>query len=168
MNRLVAGHHRPFFENVMAAVEIGDKPARLAHEQDAGGKIPGRQAALPKAVETAGGDPGEIERGSASAAYPGDGALHLREFRAEALGVSASTMWDAATNDAVRELLPRRHAKTAVVEIGSLAALAHIHLVVDGIVDDARDRRAFPHQRDRDREQRNAVEEIGGAVERID
>src|SRR5712691_11248378 len=168
MDRLIARHHRALFENGIATVEIGGKTARFAHEKKTGGEIPGRQAALPKAVEAARGNPRQIERGRAGAADPGDGALHGRKLRAKALQISPPAMRDAAAYDAIGEFAPCRHAKTAIVEIGALPALADISLVGDGIVDDTRHRHAFPQQRDRDREQRNAVEEIGGAVERID
>src|SRR5947199_229946 len=50
----------------------------------------------------------------------------------------------------------------------ALAALGREGLVVRRIVDQPGDRRALAHQPDRDGEVRNAVQEVGGAVERID
>ena len=59
-------------------------------------------------------------------------------------------------------------AHALVVEEGALAALGDEHLVGDRIVDQAGDDGAVALQPDRDGELRNAVQEIGGAVERID
>ena len=59
-------------------------------------------------------------------------------------------------------------AQPLVVEEGALAALGDEQLVGDRIVDQAGDDRALALERDRDRELRDAVQEVGGAVERID
>ena len=59
-------------------------------------------------------------------------------------------------------------AQAAVVEEGAAAALGGVELVHGRIVDHAGDDLALPLQRDRDREDRDAVQEVGGAVERID
>ena len=67
------------FEHPVAAAKIGDEAARLADQQDAGGDVPEVEILLPEAVEAAGGDPGEIERGRAEAADAGD----FRRDRAE-------------------------------------------------------------------------------------
>ena len=50
----------------------------------------------------------------------------------------------------------------------SNAARRPIHLALDGIVGDAEHRHSVFDQRDRDRELGNAVDELLGAVERID
>ena len=59
-------------------------------------------------------------------------------------------------------------AQAAVVHEGAAAALGGVELVHRRIVDDAGDELALALQRDRDGEDRDAVQEIGGAVERID
>ncbi len=64
--------------------------------------------------------------------------------------------------------MPRRDADTLVVEIRALAALGDEHFVVGRIIDHAGDDGAVALEPDRHREMRNAVQEIGGAVERID
>ena len=58
--------------------------------------------------------------------------------------------------------------KAAVVHEGAAAALGRIELVHRRIVDDAGDQLPLAFQRDRDGEDRDAVQEIGGAVERVD
>ena len=59
-------------------------------------------------------------------------------------------------------------AHAPVVEEGAFAALGDEQLVVGRIVGQPGDDRAVALQRDRDRKMRNAVQEVGGAVERID
>src|SRR4051794_28811455 len=65
---LVARDDMALVQDGVATIEIGDKAARLAHQDDARRHIPGRYIALPIAVEAPGGDPGEIERGGAELA----------------------------------------------------------------------------------------------------
>ena len=57
----------------LRAGRIGDRAARFAHDERAGGDVPGLQAQLPVAVVAAGSDPGEIERRAAEAAHAGGG-----------------------------------------------------------------------------------------------
>ena len=71
----------PLGEHGVAAVEVGDEAAGLAHQQDAGRDVPRREVALPIAVEPAGRDQGEIERRRAEAAQPGDLVLDRRRAR---------------------------------------------------------------------------------------
>ena len=68
MYGFVSGHNVAAVEHRLAAVEVGGEAARLADEEQAGGHVPGRKAALPEAVEAAGRHPGEVERGRAEAA----------------------------------------------------------------------------------------------------
>ena len=77
-------------------------------------------------------------------------------------------MRQRAAHDRVGEPLARRDADAAVVEERALAALGGEELVIGRIVDQPRDDLAVALERDRDREMRDAVQEVGGAVERID
>src|SRR5262245_33782150 len=74
----------------VAAVEVGDEAAGLAHQRDTCGHVPGRKAALPIGVEPAGGDPSEIERGSTEAPQPGDLVLHCAVLVARELHIAAA------------------------------------------------------------------------------
>ena len=82
--------------------------------------------------------------------------------------VAAADMRQAAGDHAVGELAAAGDPQPLVVEEGALAALGDIKLVIGGIVDHAGDDGALALQADRNRKLRNAVQEIGGAVERID
>ena len=77
-------------------------------------------------------------------------------------------MRQAAGDHAVAELAPAGDAQPLIVEEGALAALGDIEVVIGRIVDQAGDHGALALQADRNRELRDAVQEIGGAVERID
>src|SRR6201996_5956762 len=82
--------------------------------------------------------------------------------------VAAADMRQAAGDHAFIEFAPAGDAQPLVVEKRALAAFGGVELVIGGIVDDACDHRAFALKRDRDRKLRNAMQKIGGAVERID
>src|SRR5581483_1782285 len=140
----------------------------LAHQDQAGGDVPGRQVALPIAVEASGRDPGEIERGGAEAAQSRHLVLQHGDLLARQRKVAAAVMWQAADDDRIDEPGAAGHAQAAVVEEGALAALGGEQLVIGGIVDEAGDDRVLALERDRDAEMRDAVQEIGGAVERVD
>src|SRR6266446_1744101 len=73
---LVAGDDISGRDWILAAVEVGNVAARLAHEDETGRDVPRREVALPIRVKSPGRDPGEIEGSSAEAAQAGDLALH--------------------------------------------------------------------------------------------
>src|ERR1700741_3691088 len=76
-------------------------------------------------------------------------------------------MRKAASDHAIGKLAPAGDAQPLVVEESALAVLGDVELVVSGVVDHARDDGAFARQPDRDRELRNAVQEIAAAAERV-
>ena len=77
-------------------------------------------------------------------------------------------MRQPAGDDGIGEPPAGGGADALLVEEGALAALGGEHLVVRRIVDQTGDYDALTLQRDGNRELRNAVQKIGGAVERID
>src|SRR5579862_266821 len=82
--------------------------------------------------------------------------------------VAASDMRQAAGDHAFVQLAAAGDAQALVVEERALAALGDIELVIGGVVDHAGDDGVLAQQADRDRELRDAVQEVGGAVEWID
>ena len=84
----------------VAAVEVGDEAAGLAHQDHAGRDVPGREAALPVAVEPAGRDAGEIERGRAEPAQARDLVLDGAELAQAQLQIAAAEMRQAAGDHA--------------------------------------------------------------------
>jgi hypothetical protein len=75
---------------------------------------------------------------------------------------------DAGDDEAVGERPAIGNPQTTIIQKRSLALLCREELVRRGIVDDARDDLAVPLEAERDCEMRNAVQEVRGAVERID
>src|SRR5579862_2896407 len=75
---------------------------------------------------------------------------------------------DAGADHRVGERAPRRDSQAPVVNEGAGAFLGPEHLVAQRLIDEPCDDLAVALERDRDRPMRNAVQEIGGAVERID
>src|SRR5690349_14721016 len=82
--------------------------------------------------------------------------------------VAAADMRHAAGDHAFIEPAAAGDAQALVVEERALAALGDIELVIGGIVNHARDDGVFAPQADRNRELRDAVQEVGGAVQGID
>ena len=74
----------------------------------------------------------------------------------------------SARNDRLSKPLSRGNANALIVEERAFALLGNEHLLVRRIVDQAGDHGAFALERNRDGEVRDAVQEIGGAIERID
>ena len=134
----------PFLNMSSPPVEIADKAAGLAHERDARRHVPGREVALPIGIETAGGDPGEIERGRAEAAQPGDLVLHRAVLTARQLEVAAAGMRQPAGHHGVGKPPARRHPQPLIVEESALAAFGGEQLVVCRIVDERRRRSCLP------------------------
>jgi hypothetical protein len=82
--------------------------------------------------------------------------------------IATPDMRQPAGDHAFVELAAAGDAQALIVEEGALAAFGDIELVIGGIVDDAGNDGSFALKSDRDRKLRNAVQEVGGAVERID
>ena len=82
--------------------------------------------------------------------------------------IAAPVMRQPAGDDGFGQPLPSGDADALIVEEGALAAFGDEQIVIGGIIDQAGDDRAAALERDRDREVRNAVQEIGRAVERVD
>src|SRR6202166_3265791 len=77
-------------------------------------------------------------------------------------------MRQPAGDHAVAELAPAGNAQPLIGEGGALAAFGDVEVVIGRIVDQAGDDGALALQADRNRKLRDAVQEVRGAVERID
>src|SRR6185437_12270812 len=115
-----------------------------------------------------GRDPGEIERRGAEAAQAGDLLLNGGSLLLAEREIAASEVRQPAGDDGFVELRAGSDPDALLVQERTFAALGEKRVVVGRIVDEAGDDRAFALERNRNGEVRNAVQEIGGAVERID
>src|SRR6266849_578836 len=168
MHALVSGNDMALLEHGLAAVEIGDETAGLTHQQQPRSHVPRGKIAFPIAVEPPRGHPGEIERGRSEAPQSADLALYRRDLVTELRKIAAPVMRQSAGQDGIAELPARRHPQAPIVHERAFAALAGVKLVRCRIVDEPGNDGAVARQRDGDCELRNAVQEIGGAVERVD
>src|SRR5215469_4010287 len=165
---VVGGKHVTRRQHLVPAREVAHIPAGLAHQEDAGGDIPGREPEFPVAVVAPRRDIGKVERGGAGTPDAGDLAHHRRQGCKIARMVAALAEGDTGADHGIAEVAPRRDAKAPVVEIGAHPLLRPEHLVARRLIDDAGDDLALALQGDRDAEMRDAVEEVERAVERID
>ena len=172
---VVGGEDLAVGEPGVAAAEIGDEAARLADQHDAGGDVPELEVLLPEAVEAARRDPGEIERGRAEAADAGDFGRDRVEDLVEAAEIAMRLVGDAGGDQRLGEVAAGGDAQPPLVEPGAPALFRPEALVGQRIVDQAVAELAPALaaglrllDRDRDGEMGDAVEEVGGAVDRID
>src|SRR5215468_240151 len=167
LNGLVAGNDMPLVENVIAAFTIGHEAAGLTYHDQPRRHVPRLKIALPIAVEPPRRDPGEIERCRAEAAQTGNLFLHGPCFLPGQSDVATAVMRHAAGDDSVCQALSGRDPDALLIEECAFAPLSNKHLLVCRIVNQASHHRAFTLECNRDGELRNAMEEIGGAVERV-
>src|SRR5688572_21765386 len=98
------------------AAPVRHAPAGFAHDQPAGRHVPGLQLVLPVAVEAAGGDVAEVERGAAVAAQLARGLQHRPELR-QVVVVLALVVGEAGGEErAVEDALARHPDRAAVAE----------------------------------------------------
>ena len=144
-----------------------DNAARLAHEQVARRVIPLREAVLVEGVEPAGRDPREVERGRAGAAdvaRQGQHAAEDRRLQPALVGDVGEARADERARERRRLADPQRRA----VEPAALAARRAERLAAHRVVHDRDERADAVAAGDRDGPLRDAVEEVDGAVERVD
>ena len=141
---------------------------RSKDEETARGDVPLREAGLPETVVAARGDPGEVERGGARTANAGGGLRHAHEALHVVLEVVALAEGEARADEGAAHFGVFRDADAAVVEEGAFTLDGGEEFVLGDVVDDRDHGFAAAAKRDRDGVLRNAVNEVGGAVDRID
>ncbi len=167
VERAVAGEDLAAVEAELAAVEGRDPAARLAHDERARGHVPGREAALPEAVEAPAGEVAQVEGGRAVAP---DG-LRAHQERLEqgqhALRALAHVVGEARHQQRVLELRDVGDVDGLTVEGGAVPGGRGEGLAAHRVVHHARGQAAAHLDPDRDAEERVVVREVGGAVERV-
>ena len=176
MDRGVAGNNVTAVQRLVARGEVRHETAGLADQQHAGGDIPQAQPLFPEAIEAAGSHPGKVERG-------GPVAAHARADRHDfgkllqkgvmVLATAAAKKRNARAEQRIRHRTSAGYAQTPFVQEGALAAFGEIELVLHRVEDrSGGDHLASLcvgfHHRDGNGEMRDAVKEVGCAVQRID
>jgi hypothetical protein len=154
---------------VLVAGERAAAAPRLLDEKRTRGRIPGAQADFPERVYASGGDVSQVERGGAGAAHTrrvlGDRLEHA-EVRIEVarIGTVGEASGDQRALDGAR--LADTHA--VIVEMRAGAAAGGEQLLAHRVVDDRVLEAASDLAGDRHGEHREAVQEVGGTIERVD
>ena len=160
--------HLAAVQEVAFAREVADEAAGFLHEKASCRDVPGIEPDFPEAVVEARRDVGEIERGGAGPAQPRgvlDHRLHHLEVGVE---IAAVAERKAGADEAVSQMIALRHAHPVVVEIGAAAARRGEEIVAHRIVDHRLRDQSLLREGDRHAVLRESVQEVGGAVERID
>jgi hypothetical protein len=163
-----AGQALALLEEVGLAREVADQAAGLGDQQRTRGHVPGVEAGLEEAVGEAGGHVGQVERGGAGAAQAGHAGHHVRHDGQVLLEVVAGAERKAGGHQALAQLGALGDADAPVVHVGAAALGGGEEVVAARVVDDRLLDLAAHRQRDGHAVDREAVDEIGGAVERID
>ena len=167
MDKAIRRENHRAAELIGYAVKIGDFATRFFNEDDASGNVPAFQAKFPEAVETAGGDAGEVERGRAIAA---DAVGPEREI-VVVVNVGAGFAFvngKAGAKKAGGKRGNFGNEDFLSVQRGTFAAGSSEEFFVNGIVDDAGDDFVAVSERDGNAETGVPVGEISGSVERVD
>src|SRR6187455_3174815 len=168
LDGLVAGDDAAFVQHIVVTLGIAYEGAGFAQHHNPGGKIPGMQVPLPEAVEPARSSPSEVKRGSAKPPDSRGGSHDGAQFLEEQIMRGLSAVRNAGADHRGRELRACCDPDAAIVEKGAFALFGGKGFLIGRIEDESRNQLAFALERDRDGEDWNAMEEIGGAVEWID
>src|SRR6266851_767743 len=150
------------------AAKIPDQAPGLLHEQGACRHVPGRKAHFPESVEPSRGHVGDVERRGARAAQAGGANRELAEHGEILIEALEIAKGETGADQRLAELHALGDTDAPLVQVGAAAASRGEQLVIRGIVDHAVRQDAFVLEADRDRVLGEAVNEIGGAVERVD
>src|SRR6516164_8498889 len=168
LDDLVARHHAALVEHPVLALYVAHECAGFAQHHNPRSKIPRMEIALPEAIEPARSRPSEVECSGAKPPHARRGRRDGAKLFKEEIMRRLAAMRDAGPDHRRRQLRPRRDPDAAVVVVGAFALLGGECLLICRIEDEPRHELSLALERDRDGEDRNAMEKIGGAVERID
>src|SRR3546814_2597996 len=119
-----AGNELAALDRALAAAEIADETARLAHQQHTGGDVPDIQVGLPETIEAARRNPGEIEARRAEAANAGDFGADGGEDAAPLRHVAMAHEGNAGRDQAFVEAAARR-SEEHTSELQSLMSISY-------------------------------------------
>jgi len=150
------------------AVNAGDEAAGFQDQQRAGRHVPLVQFHLPETIVEAGRDVRQIERRRARTAQAGRLGHQVLELGDVVVERGAVTEREAGADQGVAQLGGLRDTNPAVVHEGAGAAGGGEKIVAVRVVNHRLRELALDLQRDGHAVGRHTVQEIGGAIERID
>ena len=152
---------RPSERMLVRAAGLGDQQGTRCH-------VPGRQAGLEEAVVAAGGDVAQVQRGGAGATQAGHLGHHRFHDLHVALEVVALAEREARADQGFEHARTLGHADAAVVHVGAAALRCIEQVIAAGVIHHSLLHLTAESQSNRHGIDREAMDEIGGAVERID
>src|SRR5262245_11682391 len=167
VDTLIAGNDVTFTENLVLAVTIGDETTGLPHENQSRRQVPRLQSSFPITVQSSRRYPGEIKRSGAKAPHPGHVLLHGADFLSRQAHIAMSVVSNSARDDCLGKPRSRSDTNALIIQERALALFGHEHFIACRIVDQAGNHGAVALERHRNCEVGDAVQKIGGAVERI-
>ena len=169
MNAAVGCEHaaRPGAKRL--AVDGADRAARLLDDERAGGDIPGLKLHLVERVDTPAGDVAEIDRGGSQAPDCAGTADERLEQPHQFTGILVHAVMKSGDQQRIdQRVRGGRHADRKSVQPRALPALCGEQLAAVRVVDGADGKLAVDFERQRGAEDRQAVREVRGAVDRIE
>ena len=148
--------------------EVADQPAGFGHQQRTGSDVPGLEVAFKKTIAVAGCDVSQVECGSAGAAHARALAHHFAEHVQISLELVAGAVGEAGGDQAVGEPDALGNAQAPVVEISTASARGSKQVIAGRVIDNRLLDATLDRQRNADAVNREAVNEVGGAVQRVD
>lgn len=165
---MIGGQHFAGDQRRLIAVQRADLAAGLGDQQRPGGHVPRLKPAFPIAIHLTRGHHGEVERAGPQTTDTRRALHDLMQFfqglRVAGLADKRQTRGDQA----VFHHLARRDAQAAVVVVGTLALFGPVEVVGDRVIGHTGNDLAIAFQRHRAGKHRDAVHEVGGAVDGID
>lgn len=154
------------------AIDGGDGTARFGDEEDTGGAVPWFEFKFPVAIETAGGDVGEVEGGGAGAAEPLGTEEEGGGLGDVIAGAGVTVVGVASGEEAVAEggggADVELAAGAGVVEMSAAVVGGGVTFICHRIVDDGDEGLGVVVEGHGDGEVGEAVGEVGGTVEGVD
>src|SRR5690606_7903915 len=157
-------------QEAMAAGEIAHQAARFLDQQCACGHVPLGKSELPEGVEATGSDIGQIQARSASAAHAGSLAYQAAEHIEVGVQVVhlPVTEREASAQQGAFEALARADTQAATIQGSAATAAGGELFLADRINDHGVLQSAAVFAGNADCIVRNAAQEVGGAIQRID
>ena len=151
----------------MPAGEVGDNRPRFLRDEDAGADVPRFQPHFKEAVNAVGGDEAQIERSRTEAAHVGNFRQHRLQNRVLARHQLRVAEGKTGGDDGAAAVTQGTDPQLASVQLRAFATRGGEPFLRRRVINDAQLRLAALDQTDGNGELRQAVQKIGGTVQRV-
>src|SRR5690606_25526741 len=166
----IAGNDLALFQELVATGEVADQAARLLNEQATGGHVPFGQTEFPEGVIAAGGNVGQIQAGSATAADAGRLADQAAEHPQIVVQIVDLVLLEreAGTQQGAVQALAVAYPQALAVECCTPTAAGGEFFLAYRIENDRMLDATLDAAGDAHGKVRYAAQEVGGAIQRVD